>query len=72
MKFLDKVKNMFTEEVEEVEKPKDEVRIEQIIPEEKKAIPKKIVTYIPEGYITSLLNLKRIILMNTEISLELK
>ena len=34
MKFLDKVKNMFTEEVEEVEKPKDEVRIEQIIPEE--------------------------------------
>ena len=36
MKFLDKVKNMFTEEVEEVEKPKDEVRIEQIIPEEKK------------------------------------
>ena len=36
MKFLDKVKNMFTEEVEEVEKPKDEVKIEQIIPEEKK------------------------------------
>lgn len=35
MKFLDKVKNMFTEEVEEVEKPKDEVKIEQIIPEEK-------------------------------------
>ncbi len=36
MKFLDKVKNMFTEEVEEVEKTKDEVKIEQIIPEEKK------------------------------------
>ena len=38
MKFLDKVKNMFTEEVEEVEKPKDEVKIEQIIPDEKKDI----------------------------------
>ena len=36
MKFLDKVKNMFTEEVEEVEKPKDEVKIEQIIKEDKK------------------------------------
>ena len=35
MKFLDKVKNMFTEEVVEDEKPKDEVKIEQIIPEKK-------------------------------------
>ena len=35
MKFLDKVKNMFTEEVEEVEKPKDEVKVEQIVPEKK-------------------------------------
>lgn len=35
MKFLDKVKNMFTEEVVEDEKPKDEVKVEQIIPEKK-------------------------------------
>ena len=35
MKFLDKVKNMFTEEVVEDEKPKEEVKIEQIIPEKK-------------------------------------
>ena len=35
MKFLDKVKNMFTEEVVEEEKSKDEVKIEQIIPEKK-------------------------------------
>ena len=35
MKFLDKVKNMFTEEVEEVEKPNEEVKIEQIIPDKK-------------------------------------
>ena len=35
MKFLDKVKNMFTEEVEDVEKAHDEVKIEQIIPERK-------------------------------------
>ena len=34
MKLLDKVKNMFTEEIEE--SPKEEVRIEQIIPEPKR------------------------------------
>ena len=38
MKFLEKVKNMFTEEIEEEIKPKDEVKIEQIIPEPKKEI----------------------------------
>lgn len=36
MKLLDKVKNMFTEEVEEEIKPTEEVKIEQIMPEEKK------------------------------------
>lgn len=35
MKFLDKVKNMFTEEVEE-EQPKNEVKVEQIVPEPRK------------------------------------
>lgn len=35
MKFLDKVKNMFTEEVVEEDIKKDEVKIEQIIPEKK-------------------------------------
>lgn len=38
MKFLEKVKNMFTEEVEEEIKPRDEVKIEQIVPEPKKEI----------------------------------
>lgn len=37
MKFLDKVKNMFTEEVVEEEKIQDEVKVEQIIPEKKQA-----------------------------------
>ncbi len=35
MKFLDKVKNMFTEEVEE-EQPTNEVKVEQIVPEPRK------------------------------------
>ena len=38
MKFLDKVKNMFTEEVVEEDIKKDEVKIEQIIPEKKKRL----------------------------------
>lgn len=38
MKFLDKVKNMFTEEVVEEEKEKNDVKVEQIIPQKKNEI----------------------------------
>ena len=36
MKFLDKVKNMFTEEIEEEPKEQVDVKVEQILPEKKK------------------------------------